>query len=176
MIENFRRTVIVGTTSIVASIVVLGPLLYFLSGKVKGEAAHIASDRDIIHNNSKLIESLANSKSNAAEVGKYTRAFDALLPKEDQLVNFSGWLDGLSRAHQVSENFSFQGNVVESSNTEVGYAGFSLDASGAYDNLLSFLKDVEFKAPRYLVSFDNFDLKRRVSSYQVLIRGRIFFR
>ncbi len=176
MVENFGRTIITGAISIVASIVVLGSLLYFLSGRVGGEAVKIVSDRGIIHKNSQLIEGLASIKANAPEIGKYAQALGVLLPAEDELVNFSTWLDGLSRARQVSESFSFQGKVVESSQSEAGYAGFSLDASGAYDNLVNFLKDVESKAPRYLVAFDSFDLKRGTGGYRALIRGRIFFR
>lgn len=176
MVEHFRRTIIWGIASIIGSIIVSGSLVYWLSFKLNGEAADVASDRNIIRSNSQLIEGLANIKSAAPEIGKYKQALDALLPMKDELVNFSGWLDGLSRAHQVSENFSFQGNVVEASKTEAGYAGFSLNARGAYDNLISFLNDVESRAPRYLVSFDNFDLNREGAGYRISVRGRIFFR
>ena len=176
MVENFRRTIIWGIAFIVGSIIVSGLLVYWLFLKLNGEAANIASDRDTIHSNSQLIEGLASIKSMAAETGKYKQALDALLPAKDELVNFSGWLDGLSRAHQVSESFSFQGNAVESSKSEAGFVGFSLDASGAYGNLIDFLKDVELRAPRYLVGFDNVDLRRDGSGYRVSVRGRVFFR
>ncbi|MBI4086050.1 MAG: hypothetical protein HY433_02295 [Candidatus Liptonbacteria bacterium] len=176
MFENFRRTIIWGIAFIAGSIIASGALVYWLFLKLDGEAVKIALDRDTIHSNSQLIEGLANIKSTASETGKYKQALDTLLPAKDELVNFSGWLDGLSRARNVSESFSFQGNAVESSKSEAGYVGFSLDASGAYDNLIDFLKDVEFRAPRYLVGFDSFDIKRDGSGYRVSVRGKVFFR
>lgn len=176
MVEHFRWAILLGTISIIASIAVLGSVLYWLSGMLEKEAAAVAADRSVVLNNSRMIESLAAIKSNAQEVEKYSRAFDALLTTKDGLVNFSSWLDGLSRAHQVSENFSFQGNVVQSSGNSAGYTGFDLKARGAYDNLIDFLKDVEFKAPQYLVSFDDFDLSRNADAYNVVVHGRIFFR
>ncbi len=176
MIENFRRTVIVGTSLIIGSIVIFSLILYWLSGKLYDETEQVSANRMFIKRHSELIGDLANLKTTTAEVQRYKQALDLFLPTKDELVNVSKWLDGISRAYQVNENFSFQGDATVPSDAEAGHIGFALDVNGGYDNLVNFLKDVEFKAPRYLTSFDDFDLKRAAGNYRILIHGRIFFR
>jgi hypothetical protein len=132
--------------------------------------------RSIVERQSQLVAGLASLKTTAPEVAKYQQALAALLPKKDDLVNFSGWVDGLSRAHNVSKVFSFQGNAIVPGDGQPGFIGFSLDAHGAYGDLVDFLKDVELKAPRYLTALGDFDLRRESpSAFRVSTQGRVFF-
>ncbi len=176
MAWNFRRELIVGIAFIAGSLLVFGVIGYFLSSVITAEAEKISQDRMAIQKHSQLIEGLANQKASSPEVKKYQQAIDLLLPQKDNLVNFSGWLDGLSRAHQVSANFSFNGDAVASDGQSAGYIRFVLNANGEYSDLISFLRDVELKAPQYTTSFDDFDMKRTGSNYNVVVSGRVFFR
>ena len=173
---HFQKTVVLGAVSIAGSIAVFGAFLYWMSGVLGARVGEISAERSAVERQTQLIGSLAALKTMAPEVSKYKQAFDALLPAKDELVNFPEWLDGLSRAHQVSKTFSFRGDPIPASGSQAGSIGFALDARGAYNDLTDFLKDLEFKAPRYLVNFEDFDLKRDGSMYHISIQGRVFFR
>lgn len=177
MAENFRKKLLIGISLIVGGFLAFGAIAYFVSGILSAEAQKISLDRDTIRNHSDLIEGLAKQKSSSPEVEKFSQAVDLILPPKDQLVNLSGWLDSLSRARNVSVNFSFSGETVPVSGTNAGYIRFSLNISGDYANVIDFLRDIELKSPKYTVSFDTLDLKKNgVTNYIVITNGRVFFR
>lgn len=176
MAGSFRQKIILGSLITITVIAVLISVIFWISARLDEEVDKIVTDRGIIQKHSQLIESLANLRTIEPEVSKYKKALNALLPPKDELVNFSKWLDGLARAYQVSENFSFQGEASPPSENQAGYINFNLDSRGAYDNLVNFLKDVESQAPRYLISFDDFDFRREGDIYRITLHGRIFFR
>ncbi len=177
MAENFRKKLFVGISLLVGGFLAFGVIAYFISGAIAAEAQRISSDRDMIRNHSDLIEGLAKQKSSSPEVEKFSQAIDLLLPPKDQLVNLSGWLDGLARAHNVSVNFNFSGETVPVNGTNAGYIRFSLNVSGDDTGVIDFLRDVELKSPKYTVSLDTLDLKKNSdTNYIVVTNGRVFFR
>ncbi|MBI4085003.1 MAG: hypothetical protein HY432_00650 [Candidatus Liptonbacteria bacterium] len=176
MVHNFRRELIIRISLIAGSLIAFAAIAYFLSGAIEGQAKKVSSDRTAINKRSQLIENLASQRITSEEVKKYQQAINLLLPQKDDLVNFSSWLDGLSRVRQISMNFSFSGEMVPSNDTSAGHIRFSLNANGEYANLMNFLRDIEAKAPRYTTVFDDFDLKRAGGNYSIIIGGRVFFR
>lgn len=173
---HFRKRMVLGVLSIAGSIAVFGALLYWISGVLSDQAAAIVAARSVVEQQAQLVASLAVLKTMKPEVDKYRQALDALLPVKDDLVNFPAWIDGLSRAHQVGDTFAFQSKAVAAGEAQAGSIGFSLDAQGTYGDLADFLKDVEFKAPRYLVTLDGITLKRNGSTYRASVQGTVFFR
>lgn len=161
---------------IAGSLLAFGIIAYFLSNAISAEADKISADRNSNQSRTELIEGLAEQKASSPDVKKYQQAINLILPQKDDLVNYQSWLDGLSRVHQVSINFQFTGNAVSSNNTEAGYIGFILNANGQYTNLTNFLRDVEFKDPRFMTKFDSLDLTRNGDTYGASINGKIFFR
>lgn len=177
MTENFHRKLIIEISLIAGGFLAFGIIAYFVSGMVAAEAQNISLDRNMIRNHSDLIEGLAKQKASSPEVEKFAQAIDLILPPKDQLVNFSSWLDSLSRAHNVSVNFNFSGETVQANGADAGYIRFTLNISGDYAGVTDFLRDVELKSPKYTISFDDFDLKRNgIADYRVITNGRVFFR
>ncbi len=174
--NKFRNSLLIGTSIIVSSFIVFGVAAYFFSEAITAEAEKISEDRATINRNNQLISGLAEQKTIDPEVQKFTRAINLLLPTKDDLVNFSSWLNGLSRVYNIGVNFSFNGDAVSPEGDVAGFIRFTLNASGNYSDLVNFLRDVEMKDPRYTVSFDGFDLKRSGGDYQAGVSGRVFFR
>lgn len=177
MAENFRRKLIIGISLIAGGFLAFGVIAYFVSTMITAKTQKVSLDRNMIRNNSDLIEGLAKQKSSSPEVEKFAQAIALILPQKDQLVNFSAWLDGLSRAHNVNVSFNFSGEAVPANDTDAGYIRFILNVSGDYAGVTDFLRDVELKSPKYTVSFDDFDLKKNsVANYRAITNGRVFFR
>src|SRR3989344_2386433 len=160
MNDTFRRTFIIGASLIAGGFLIFTIFVYFVSGAITAEAEKISQNRDVIRNHSSLIEGLAKQKASSQEVKKFEQAINLILPPKDELVGLSDWLDGLSRAHNVGVSFNFSGDAVPAKDSDAGYIKFTMNASGSYSNIADFLRDVELKAPRYTISFDDFDLKK----------------
>lgn len=176
MEAHFRKRITLGVLSIAGSVAAFGVLLYWMSGVLDSQTAKIVAARNAIEQQAQLVASLAALKTAKPEVEKYRQALDALLPVKDDLVNFPSWIDGLSRAHQAGATVAFKGKAVPAAENQAGSIGFSLDAQGIYGDLVDFLKDVEFKGPRYLVTLDNISIKRSGSAYHASVNGTVFFR
>lgn len=176
MPRTFKKDLIIGVSFIVGSFLVFAIAVYFLSDAISVQAQKVSDSKNAIRAHSDLIEGLANQKAISPDVKKFEQAINLILPPKDELVNFSKWLDGLSRAHNVNVSFSFNGDAIPSTDTSAGYIKFTLNISGEYANVANFVSDVELKSAKYTVSFDSFDLKRNNSNYTSIINGRIFFR
>ena len=176
MSETFKKDLIIGVSFIVGSFLVFALTAYFLSGAISAQAKKVSDSKNAIRAHSDLIEELANQKALSPNVKKYEQAMNLIFPPKDELVNFSKWLDGLSRAHNVNVGFTFNGDAVTPTNSSASYIKFALNISGEYADLADFVRDVELKSAKYTVSFDSFDLKRNGDSYTAIINGRVFFR
>ena len=153
-----------------------GAVLYFLSRSLSLEANEIAADRLLISQRVAAIAAFAGSKTDAPKAGIYLEAMNKLLVSQDQLIDFPRWLNGLARVRQVGINFSFRGNQTPPQGDSPGFISFSLDLTGESSNMIDFIKDVEFRSPRFLAVMDNFDLTRNDSGYRILANGRVFFK
>ncbi len=161
---------------IAGGMLIFGIAAYFLSDNITAKAQKISADRISIGNRSELIGGLAEQKASSPEVKKFQQDINLILPQKDDLVNYQSWLDGLSRAHQVSINFQFSGETVAAANSTPGYIKFTMNANGDYTGLTNFIKDVEYKDARFTTKFDDFDLKRSGNDYNISVDGKIYFR
>jgi len=155
---------------------VFAAILYFLSRDLQFQAEKIVADRALINRRAAVLGALADLKRDAPQADVYKRAMDKLLVSQDQLLDFSRWLDGLARVRQIGLNFSFRGSQVAPQGDAPGYIAFSLDLAGKLNNLVEFLKDLESLSPRFLVGLDGVDLTGDGSSYRILSQGKVFFR
>ncbi len=176
MVSHFKRDLIISFSIIAGSIAVFGTLFYFLSQDLYLQSGKISADRSIINQRAATIDSLNNLKKDAPNADVYLKAMNKLLVPQDQLFDFSRWLDGIARVRQVGMSFHFNGNIVSSQGNSPSYIAFSLDLNGGIQNLLDFLKDVEFRSPRFLVRIDNFDFTKNDRGYRILSNGRVFFK
>jgi len=143
---------------------------------LSGQADKIVADRALTSQKTTALASLAGLKKDMVQAEVYKRAMDKMLVTQDQLIDFPRWLDSLARARQVVFNFSFVGDSVKPQGNSPGYIGFNLDAEGRFDNLTAFMKDVELKAPGFLVSLDSIGLNVSGSGYRISSGGKVFFR
>lgn len=176
MPDRFRRELLISLFVIIGGLLIFSATLYLLSSDLSARAEKIVADRALISQRSAALEFLAESKKNTPRADVYKQAMDRILVSQDQILDFSRWLDGLARVRQVGLSFSFQGGQVSPHGDAPGYIGFSLDLNGKLDDLTNFLKDIEFQSPGFLINLDNFDLSRNGSNYRILTQGRVFFK
>lgn len=176
MPTHFRRELIVSLAIMGGSIVVSALVLFLLSRDLQSQAEKVVADRALINQRAAVVAALASLKTDASRAELYKRAMDKILVSQDQLLDFPRWLDGLSRVREIGLTFLFQGSQVAPQGDSPGYIAFSVDLIGKLNNLVDFLKDVEFQSPRFLVSLDSIDLTRNGSDYRILSQGRVFFR
>ncbi len=151
--------------------------LYGISQDIASKASTIMTDRALIGDRSRALESLAGLKKDLPQAKRYQAAIDKILVAQDQLINFGRWLDGLARLRQVTISSAFDGTEIQPQDGALGSIGFTIDASGALPNLLDVLRDVELRSPRFLVDIIGFDLTRvSGSDYGVTAHGRVYFK
>lgn len=173
---TIRRFILINT-GILAVVLVGGwALLGAIAGRIDGKVQEIAADRVRIASQLQSVDLLSSYRNIASQVSFYKQQMDMLLPTADQLLGFSSYLDGLSRASQVSASFSFQGSQVAPQGSVPGYIGFSLDTNGPLANLAVFFDNLETNNSRYLLHFDSLDTTAvGGGTYRVVAQGKLFF-
>ena len=174
--ENFKRTFWIHVSVAAGGIAVLMAIIGWLASDVQAQADRIRKDRVLIRDRSAAIAALADLKGRASQATFYEQKLSAFLPTQEQLLDFPRTLDNLARIRRISSNFAFRGGQTAPQGNMPGSIGFNLDLSGALEDILSFLKDVETEPPRFLATFESFDLTRSGDSYRLLIPGKVFFK
>lgn len=159
-----------------AAFVVFGAALYFLANDMAVQTKQIVLDRNLISERAAIIGVLADLKSNASQADRYRQAMDKILVKQDQLIDFPRWLEGLARSRGITFTFSFNGDPAPPTAAYPGYIGFSLSSGGSFGGLLDFLKDAESRSPQFLIDIASVDLNGGGSNYLISMSGRVFFK
>lgn len=176
MLNRFRRGLIVSAIIIVGSFLISGVVLYLMAGDLRFQVQNIGEAQAAILNSRIVLDSLSALKEDLAQASDYSQAMDKILVPQDQLLDFGKWLDQLARAYQIQLNFSFGGEPVSPQAGSPGYYNFSLELNGDLNNIMDFVKDVEYRSPRFLTVFDSLDLSNKDGSYEVSANGRVFFK
>ncbi len=155
---------------------VLVAVVGWFAADVNVQRGKVVQDRALIRARAASIAILAELKRNATHALRYEEKMNAFLPTQEQLLDFPRTLDNLARVRQLALNFGFQGGQTPPQGSTPGAVSFALDVSGAFENILGFLKDVEVEPPRFLTTFDTFDIVRSGDGYRLLTQGRVFFR
>lgn len=161
---------------IVISIAALSAGLYWLRSDVEFQADEIVSSRAFLARGAEVGQVLAELKKSAREAEIYQKAMDAILPAEEQLLDFRPWLNGIANSHGVRIVVTLRTkNVIDSQNA-IGEFIFDMEVEGTYEKILSFLDNIEESRSRFLISIDTFELQKSANGYRVLSRSRVFFR
>ena len=176
MKSNFKQSLWVSFGVIFGTILVASAALYFLSTDLAAQAEKIITDKALIAEQTGALDILASLKSDAMQAAPYAAAMGKLLPPHDELIGFPQWLTALGQAHNVSVSAAFQGNNVPVTDSAPGNDSFSMNASGASADLITFLRDLETRVPGFLLAIDTFDLGNTGPSYQLSAPGRLFSR
>ncbi len=150
--------------------------LYLLAGDLAAQSAKIAADRAFIAQENAVLGNFAALKSDAQKAAPYTNAMNQLLPTHDALIGFQSWLNTLAGAHNVSVSSAFSGANAPATDAAPGSDGFSLRATGAEEDLVAFLGDMEAKSQQYLVAIDSFGFVNEGGNYALSAQGRVFSR
>ena len=177
MQRYFPRTIIVSSSIIAASVIFFGAALFWFSRNIAADASKIQEIKSLLQTRARSIELLAELKQTAPEVAKYKQQMDSLLPTQnEQFVDFRHRFDAVSRAHNVTAHYSFESPTVPATDTAAGYNGFTLDASGSYDDIKGFFEEIEITSGRFLISLDSFTVTQGSGGYQVIAHGKAYFR
>ncbi len=177
MHREFKQELLLSVGIVLASFAVSGFVLWWIDGSMAENAGKIAENRLAFQQYSQTIDLLADLKRAAPAVKKEQDAMNLLLPKKDDLVEFSRWLDGVSRVNKVSVDFGIQGSTAPAKEQEAGSYGFTLGATGSSADLQRFFRELELRSNRFLVSMDSFDFTGGGGSpAHAVARGRVFFR
>ena len=176
MKNSFAKQLWLSLGIVLGSVVLATIALYFLSGQMDAEAQKIVTDQAIVGRQVALLGILAELKRDAPIAAQYSQAMDKLLPKHDDLIGLSPWLNGIAATHGVTITFSFTGASSPPNGSMPGSDVFSLSANGNLANLTAFLEDAETKAAGYLLTIDTFDLSGSENGYQLSMQGKAFSR
>lgn len=158
------------------AIVTAAVALYFLSNNIDAQASQIVSDKTTAARETEAVSMLARLESDAAQAAPYAAAMEQLLPTHDALIGFPQWVVGIGQAHAVSASVTFQGSGVPAAATTPGSDSFSLVATGALPDIVSFLDDIEVNVPGFLLTIDSFELVNNGAQYELSAQGRVFSR
>ncbi|RJP45810.1 hypothetical protein C4587_00240 [Candidatus Parcubacteria bacterium] len=176
MRNDFTRQVLLRVSAIAAIILFFGGLLFWLSDRLEARADDIAIERALEQRRVRAFELLAVLKRQSPEADSYRRTIESLVPPKDQLFDFPRWIEGLARTRNLEFDFGFQGEEIPPTDAALGYVGFALGAEGGFQDLVEFLKDVEERAPRFLVEIRSMTLEEGGGSYRFSGNGRVFFK
>ncbi len=177
MTKEFKKELFLGLGIIIISLVAFFVIYAQLETKLSNLSTSVSSAQASINHKSQLLADLAELKRNSGQASEYRRKMEALLPERDQLYNYQRYLENLAAPRKLNINFNFQGEPVAATPTAPGSASFNLDVSGSMDGILLFMRDVELKTTRNIVSIENFDLTREENgNYKLQIFGKTFFR
>ncbi|MDO8536971.1 MAG: hypothetical protein Q7R94_01860 [bacterium] len=176
MQRYFKREILVGLSVIFGSILLLGAALLLLSSDISAQTEGVVGGRDLISERAATLNALAELKRDSPVASKYREAMRKILVTRDDLLDFSRWLEGLARGRGAVFSFAFQGEPSPPTEENPGNIAFSMRVSGGLDVLLGFLEDIEYKAPRFLLSIDSFNVRADGSGYTLAGVGKVFFR
>jgi hypothetical protein len=179
MDTQFNRQLWMSFGIILGSIVIASGVLYYLAGGISGMAGKIVADRKLISQQTGAITTLAELKQDAAAAGPYEAAMDELLPTQDGLIGFPGWVQKIGNSDQVAVTTTFNPNSVSQNNVPGGATpssiGFSLQAQGSAGALAAFLKDIQSQ-PGFFVQIVSFDLVGGGSNDMLSAQGNVYTR
>lgn len=173
--DYFRRTVIVNSSIIAGSALVIGILLYMLGSYMDTTSKSIMQKRAALSFGSGIVERFSNLKRDAAVAERIQKDIDALLPPQEELISFPGYLEEAGRVYGLSISFSFDGNPTTPGAGQPGFAYFTVSTSGSLARIVEFLKNVETKSTKFIVGFDSTDISASGDVYRAKIGGRVFF-
>ncbi|HUZ92986.1 MAG TPA: hypothetical protein VNG29_03250 [Candidatus Paceibacterota bacterium] len=174
--SNFKRDLMISAAIFAGAVLAISASLYFFANDLTAKVSSISADRVLIAERATAVGSLADLEKGVAQAKGYQAAMDQLLVPYDQLIAFPQWLDGLATAHKVALSFSSDKTLSGTSGALPAYNGFSMSVTGNLNDDIGFVRDVESNAPRFLVSFTNFDVTHEGAQYKISLAGQVYFK
>ena len=176
MKDNFKKQLWFSFGIIFGAILIAGIAVYYISNDITAQGEKIVIDKTTTNSQTGALATLAELEMDAPTAATYTSAMEALLPTEDQLFNFSEWIETFGKTYNINAQASFNGSPTVAVGTTPGTAGFSLEAEGAPSDLVTFLTALETSSTQFLVQLNSFNLLNENPSYKIVAQGNVFFR
>ncbi|TSC82664.1 MAG: hypothetical protein G01um101420_187 [Parcubacteria group bacterium Gr01-1014_20] len=159
------------------SLALFAVVFFWFDSQIRELATVIIHKRGIISQQSTLNEVLAALKTDLPLAKSYESAIDTLVPPKDQLFfGLPSWMDSQERLYGVSASLSFEGKEVEATEDTLGRVGFLMNVTGPLESALTFLREIETRSPRFLMSFDSVEIAKTDESYKLAVSGYAFFK
>jgi hypothetical protein len=175
MNNKFKKSAWISFGIIFVSIVIASGVFYYFSADLKLQADKVTRDRGILSDQNSALSNFAELKKDSTQAEVYAAAMNRLLPDQNGLVGFGGWLDQIAKKYQVTDTFSFEGGTNPAAGANPGTVNFSLESEGTISNIGQFVKDIESQSTGYLFSLNTFDLDNNNGAAKLTAQGTLFF-
>jgi hypothetical protein len=174
MKSGFKKQLWISVSVIVVAIAAAAVGIYILSGDLDANAQSIIRQKNLVAAQSASVGILASLEGQAPKAATYATAMQMLIPSHDALIGFSTWLNGIAQSDGVTASFSFTGSDTPATLTTAGTDTFSLAVQGSLTAIATFLENIEYQAPGFLLSIDTFSLVSEGGNYTLNGQGRVF--
>lgn len=172
--QIFPRNLSISIAIIVGSIVVFAVVLSLLAHALSGTTERIVALRAHIVRNQTLVQTLSNMKQISGDMGTYKDKIALLLPGSDQLIEFPKQINALAKMNQVGTTLSMDENLSLPGDGP-GSWGFSIIASGSFQNILSFMKALERDPGHFAIGIDTVGISQDQTMFRASISGKVFY-
>lgn len=174
MQKTFAKWLKLNSAIFGALLVVGGGLIVYLYFDVANRLEEVLADRVLFNARSQGIASIAALREESKKGAGYLVQLQEILPKKDDLFNFSRALDAAARNRKVNLSFAF-GADAGGVSPGTGAITFTITTTGTYADTMNFIRDME--TSKFLVIFDTFDIVRAgMQTYSTTITGQVFYR
>ena len=156
-------------------LIILGGGVLFFSVNIKTFAAELNKQKKELKMRSNAVSRLSELERSGKEFGiPYLNVLYNLVPKKDELINFSREAQALASSEGLEFGFSFIGENPASSDS-LGSVRFTVNVSGKSEanvrNMIRKLQDF-----RFFIKIENFSISNTIEGSKGTIRGQVFFR
>lgn len=171
-----RRELLVDGGIVLAAFVVFFVVWSVMHGIIETDIAAITRAHTTIREGNEAVAVLAKLKQDAPKAEAYTKQFELLLPKREELLGFTRALSAGARASNVDARFGFQDGAVPGGEGRAGFIAFNLDVTGSYQDATTFLDSLESRSNRFLLTLGSLSFEPYGGGYRFHTQGKLFFR
>ncbi len=175
MDNNFRKKIILTIGFGVAIVLFLIILLFFFGREIASLSKNIVESRQQIEKQNRDTALFFELRQNFETAKGYEKFLNQVLPQREEIFLFKEEVNKISVANNLEHSSFNFGSESLGPEDLFGKVKFVVYAEGEYQNILSFLKDLE--KSRYFINLSNFDIIRREDGrFQGYFNGYVFFR
>jgi Tfp pilus assembly protein PilO len=175
-VKSFTKKITIELLLSVGVIILFGIGLWVSFGDLKSVGLQIISSRSSSSAKEQSFANLANLKQESVLAREKMNILRSTFPSREGILSFRDHANLLAKQWGVSSNFNFSSEHTSKDNNPDSIE-FSLAVSGNYDNVISFIEQLE--KGRYYISINKMDIVAQgsnTSAYQAVIGGEVFFK
>jgi Tfp pilus assembly protein PilO len=175
MFKSFKTKLAVSIGINLIAIIVLILVIFYLNKNIIASSEEINRMRVDFLSRSRAIASLSELKKDAEQARIYSDVLNSSLPTTEDLPEFNTEVFNLEKKHNLPSSFKFSGSEIAPKAGTPGEIAFDLNLDGVYDDIVNFLKDLEYSS--YVTDIQNFDLVGggTDNTYRAFFRGIVLF-